>query len=90
MSAAIVRFPASDPTRTIGELVDEADDVPARKLRKRMLQAASQAGRFPSFQAKPGSPEYQAELRQWVTLGALITRYLWSTGRIPRERNARI
>jgi hypothetical protein len=29
-----------------------------------MLAAAQAAGEFPSFQAKPGSPEYQAELRQ--------------------------
>jgi hypothetical protein len=65
MSADIVRlFPVTEPTRTIGELVDEADDVPARKLRQRMLAAAQAAGEFPSFQAKPGSPEYQAELRQ--------------------------
>jgi hypothetical protein len=83
-------FPVMDPTRTIGELVDEADDVPARKLRQRMLATAQAAGEFPSFQAKPGSPEYQAELRQWVTLGALVTRYLFKTQGVSGQRSTRI
>jgi hypothetical protein len=85
-------FPAADLTRTVGELIDDADNIPARKLRQRMLEAAAQAGQFPSLEAKPGSPEYQAELRQWVTLGALITRYLFDDGKgkIPGARNVRI
>jgi hypothetical protein len=83
-------FPAADLTRSIGELVDEADDIPARKLRQRLLRAAQAAGEFPSFQARPGSPEYQAELRQWVTLGALVTRYLFKSCKVDGRRSTRI
>jgi len=83
-------FPVTDPTRTIGELVDEADDIPAKKLRQRMLSAASQAGQLRTFQARPGSPEYQAELRQWVILGALVTRYLFKSCKVDGRRSTRI
>lgn len=94
MSAQIVPlFPAQDGTGTVGELIDKADSLPTRRLRSAMLRAAKAVGEFPL----KGEPTAE-ELRQLVTLGALLTRYVFgrsdgdrrSGGYLPTKRDARI
>jgi hypothetical protein len=89
MSAdVVVLYPPADPSKTMGELVDEADSVPVRRLRKKMLLAAKAAGELNVPEWPPGSPAHLAELRQLVTLGALLTRYLFKVCEVPGERDA--
>jgi hypothetical protein len=86
MSADIVTlFSAEDGTKTIGELMDEANSVPARRLRAVMLKAAKTAGELP-----PNAQATPEEMRLLLTLGAHVTRYLFNVCNIPRNRNARL
>ena len=74
-----------DRSKTVGEIVDEANDLPAVRLRPSMVRAAKAVSEF-----NLGTAPTSEELRQLVTLGALVNRYLFGLGNVPRNRNARL